>query len=161
MLIVMENRDVHEFAQALFDDEAAGRFDVFEIDTAEGRPEQLNAIDELVDIFAVDLEIDAVDVGKALEQHGLAFHHGLGAQSAEIAEAEHGRAVRNHRDHIALGRVFIGFCRVCLDRKAGRRHTGRIGERQITLGGQRLGGRDLDLAGLAAAMQLQSFVIGD
>ena len=34
----------------------------------------------------VDFEIDRIDVGEALEQDRLAFHHRLGGQRAEIAE---------------------------------------------------------------------------
>ena len=34
VLVVMEDRDVHQFAQALLDDEAFRRLDVFEIDAA-------------------------------------------------------------------------------------------------------------------------------
>ena len=37
VLVVMEDRDVHELAQALLDDEALRRLDVLEVDAAEGR----------------------------------------------------------------------------------------------------------------------------
>ena len=39
VLVVVEDRDVHQFAQPLLDDEAVGRLDVLEIDAAEGGPE--------------------------------------------------------------------------------------------------------------------------
>ena len=35
VLVVVEHRDVHQLAQALLDDEALGRLDVFEVDAAE------------------------------------------------------------------------------------------------------------------------------
>ena len=38
VLVVMEDRNVHQLAQALLDDEAFRRLDVFEIDAAEGGP---------------------------------------------------------------------------------------------------------------------------
>ena len=107
VLVVVEHRDVHQLAQALLDDEAAGRLDVLEVDAAEGRPEQAHAVDEVVDVLGVDLEVDRVDVGEALEQDRLAFHHRLGAERAEIAEAEHRGAVRDHRDEVALGGVVV------------------------------------------------------
>ena len=97
----MEHRNVHHLAQALLDDEAIRRLDVLEIDAAEARAEKAHAIDEFLDVLGVDLEIDAVDVGEALEQHRLALHHRLRRQRAEIAEAEHRRAVGNHRHHVA------------------------------------------------------------
>ena len=39
VLVVVEDRDVHQLAQALLDDEAVRRLDVLEIDAAEGRAE--------------------------------------------------------------------------------------------------------------------------
>jgi hypothetical protein len=39
VLVVMEDRDVHQLAQALLDDEALRRLDVLEVDAAEGRAE--------------------------------------------------------------------------------------------------------------------------
>ena len=42
VLIVMEDRNVHQLAQALLDDEALGRLDVLQIDAAERRPEIAN-----------------------------------------------------------------------------------------------------------------------
>ena len=59
VLVVMEDRDVHHLAQALLDDEAVRRLDVFQIDAAEGRAQEAHAVDELVDILGVDLEVDA------------------------------------------------------------------------------------------------------
>ena len=40
VLVVVENRDVHQLAQPAFDDEAVGRADVLEVDAAEGRAEE-------------------------------------------------------------------------------------------------------------------------
>jgi hypothetical protein len=39
---------------------------------------------------------------KRFEQHGLAFHHRLGGERAEIAEAQDGGAIGDDRDEIAL-----------------------------------------------------------
>ena len=39
VLVVVEDRDVHQLAQPLLDDEAVGRLDVLEVDAAEGRAE--------------------------------------------------------------------------------------------------------------------------
>ena len=84
VLVVVEHRDGHQLAQALLDDEALGRLDVLEVDAAEGRAEQAHAVDELVDVLGVDLEVDAVDVGEALEQDRLALHHRLGAEGPRL-----------------------------------------------------------------------------
>jgi hypothetical protein len=91
VLVIVEHRNVHDLAQALLDDETVGRLDVLEIDAAEARPQKPHAVDELIDILGVHLQIDGIDVSEALEQHRLAFHHRLGGQSAEIAEAREWR----------------------------------------------------------------------
>ena len=41
------------------------------------------------------------------------------------------------------------------------RHAGTVGEREITLGGHRLGGPDLELAGLAALMVIERLLVGE
>ena len=101
VLVVVEDRDVHQLAQALLDDEALGRLDVLEIDAAERRAEISHRVDEFVRVLRADLEVDRIDVGEALEQHRLAFHHRLGGERAEIAEAEDRGAVGDHGDHVA------------------------------------------------------------
>ena len=102
VLVVVEHRDVHPLAQRLLDDEAVGRGDVLEVDPAEARLEQLDAIDEPLRVLGLHLDIDRVDVGEAFEQHRLAFHHRLGRERAEIAEAEDRGAVGDDGDEIAL-----------------------------------------------------------
>ena len=102
-----------------------------------------------------------VDVGEALEQHRLAFHHRLGRQRAAIAEPEDGGAVGDDGDEIALGRVVVGLALVLGDRQHRHGDAGRIGERQIALGRHRLGGDDFELAGPALAVEQQRFLVGE
>src|SRR5690606_18646818 len=85
VLIVVEDGNVHELAQAALDDEAVRRLDVLEIDATEGGTEIAHAVDEGVDILGIDLEVDRIDISEALKQDGLAFHYGLGGERAEIA----------------------------------------------------------------------------
>ena len=82
VLIVVEDGNVHQFAQALLDDETFRRLDVLEIDAAERGPEIAHAVDERLGVFGVDFQIDRIDVGEALEQHRLALHHRLGGERA-------------------------------------------------------------------------------
>ena len=91
VLVVVKDRNVEKLAQPLLDDEAFRRLDVLEIDAAPALAEQLHAIDEFVGIFGRDFEIDRIDVGKALEQDRLAFHHRLCRQRAAIAETREWR----------------------------------------------------------------------
>jgi hypothetical protein len=71
---------------------------------------------------------------------------GLAARGADIAQAEHGGAVGDHRDQIAAGGDSGHLAGVFDDDFARGGHPRRIGERQIALVGERLGWRDLDLA---------------
>ncbi len=161
VLVVMEDRNVHEFAQAILDDEAFRRLDVFEVDAAERRPEIAHRRDERVRIFGIDFEIDGIDVGEALEQHRLAFHHGLRGQRSEVAEPEDGGAVRDDRHHVALGRVVIGPARILVDGLHRHGDAGRIGQRQVALGRHGLRRDDLELAGPTLGMELERFLVRD
>ena len=114
--------------RVFFDLEAVGSLDVFEIDAAEGGLEQLAELDDLFGIVAVDFDVEDVDIGKALEQHGFAFHDGLAGERADIAQAEHGGAVAQNRDQIAAAGVFEGVLRILLDFQTGLGYAGRVGQ---------------------------------
>ena len=105
VLVVVEDRDLHPLAQRLLDVEALRRLDVLEVDAAEGRLERRHDLDQLVRVGLVDLDVEDVDAGELLEQAGLALHDRLAGQRADVAEAQHGGAVRDHRDEVALGGV--------------------------------------------------------
>ena len=65
----------------------SGRLDVLEIDAAERGTEVANRVDESVDVFRRDEEVDRIDIGEAFEESSLAFHDRLGGQGAKVAEA--------------------------------------------------------------------------
>ena len=155
VLVVVHDRDVHPLAQGLLDDEAFGRGDVLEVDAAEARLHQRHRLDELVGILGVELDVDRIDVGEALEQHRLAFHHRLGGERAEIAEAEDGGAVGDDRDEIALGGIIVGRGGIFGDRAHRHGDARRISEAEVALGRHRLGGDDLDLAGPPHRMEFE------
>ena len=158
VLVVVEHRDVHQFAQPLLDHEALRRLDVLQVDSAEAG-EEADGVDHVIDILGVDLQVDAIDVGEALEQRDLALHHRLGCDRAEIAEPQHGGSVGNHRDHVALRRVVVGERGIALDVQARFGDAGRIGERQVARGGDRLGDARLQLAGAPRRMQGQAMAV--
>ncbi len=133
MLIVVHDRDLHALAQGLLDDEAFRRLDVLEIDAAEAGLQQRHRVDEALRVLGVELEVDGVDVGEALEQHRLAFHHRLGGERAEIAQAENGGAVGDDGDEIALGGIVIGGRRVLGDDADRHGDARRISQRQVAL----------------------------
>ena len=127
VLIVVKDRNVHQFAQTLLDHKAVGRLDVFEIDGAAGRPEITHRADEGFDIAGIDFQVHGIDIGEALEEDGLALHHGLGGERTQIAEPQYRGAVGNHQDPIGPGRVVIGALGICRDRKHRHGHARRIG----------------------------------
>ena len=159
VLIVMEDRDIHDFPEALLDDEAFRRLDVFQVDAGEGRAEMTDAVNELVDVLGPHLEVDGVDIGETLEQDRLALHHRLRGQGAQIAEPENRRTVGYNRHQIAAHRVVVGLGRIVGDGETGRGDAGGIGEGQVVLRDQRLGGRDFDLPGAALGMEGQGLLV--
>ena len=161
VLVVVEDRDVHPLLQRLLDDEAGGGGDVFQVDPAEARLEQSDRVDEGVDVFGRDFEVDRIDVGEALEQHRFAFHHRLRGKRAEIAEAEDGGAVRDDGHEITLGGIIVSLVGILGDRPHRHRDSGRISEAQIALRRHRLGRDDLDLPGPPLGVEVQRFLLGE
>jgi hypothetical protein len=113
---------------------------VLEVDAAEGGLQGGDHVDETVDVRGVDLQVEDVDSGELLEQHRLAFHHRLGGGGADGAQPQHGGAVGDDRHQVGPGGQLVGARLVLDDRLAGGGDAGRIGERQVALAGQRLGG---------------------
>jgi hypothetical protein len=146
VLVVVEDRDLHALAQLLLDVEALGRLDVFEVHAAERGLERGDDVDELVGVAFGEFDVEHVDAGELLEEAALAFHHRLAGERADVAEAEHRRAVGDDADEVGARGVFGRERGVFFDREARIGHTGRVGEREIALVHQRLGRHDRDLA---------------
>ena len=101
----------------------------------------------LADVVLGHLDVEHVDAGELLEQDGLALHHRLRGQRPDVAEAEHGRAVGEHRDEVLADGEGGGLLRILVDRHAGGGDAGRVGERQVALVAERLGRLDLQFPG--------------
>ena len=161
VLIVVEDGDVEALDQAPLDLEALGRADVLEVDPAEGRRDQLDHAHDLVHVLAVDLDVEDVDVGEALEEDRLALHHGLGGAGAEVAEAEHRGAVGDDGDEVAARGVLVDLVRVARDLAAGLGDPRGVGEREVFLGPGGLGRGDLELSGPALRVIGQRLLSSD
>jgi hypothetical protein len=153
VLVVMEHRNVEQLTQLLLDNETLRRLDVFEVDAAPALAQELYAIDEFVGIFGRDFEIDGVDVGEALEQHRLAFHHRLGCERTAIAQTEDRSAVGDHRNEIALGGVIVGLRFIFGDRQHRYGNARRISQRKVSLGRHRLRSHDFEFSRPALAVK--------
>ena len=132
--------------QPVLDLEAARRGDVLEVDAAEARRDRLDGLDDLVDVLGVQADREGVDAGELLEEHRLALHDRHGRLRADVAEAEHGGAVGDDGDRVALDRVLEGLVAVLGDRHADARDAGRVGHREVVAGLERLLVVLLDLA---------------
>ena len=114
-MIAVKHRNVEQFLKLGLDAEALGALDILQIDAPKGDADVLDHGDDLVGVAGGNLDIDAVHVGEALEEHALALHHRLGRQGAQIAQTQDRGAVGNHRHQVALGGVFVGKIRVAGD----------------------------------------------
>ncbi len=93
VLIVMEDGDVQLFDESLFDLEAFGRFDIFQVDAAEGGRQRLADPDDFLCAARCDLNIEDIDIGEFLEEYAFAFHHWFGSERSAVAQAEDGAAI--------------------------------------------------------------------
>ena len=145
MLIIMKDRDGHLFFQLLFDIKTLGRLDILQVNAAEGRLQQLDRADEFIRIGGVDFQIKDIDIGKAFKQNRLSLHHRLAGQGADGPQTEHCRTVGNDGDQIGPIGVLKGLLRILFDLQTGDGYPGRIGQAEIRLGDERLGGNHLGL----------------
>ena len=152
MLVVVEHRDLHARLQPRLHLEAFRRLDVLEVDAAEGRLQRRHHVDDTVDLLGVDLDVEHVDAGELLEQHRLALHHRLAGERTDAAEPEHGGAVGDDGDEVGARCQRGRFRRIGGDGEAGDGDAGGVGEREVVLGGERLGRLDRELSRLRQAV---------
>ena len=160
MLIVMEDRNIHPFLQAALDLEALRRLDVFQIDAAECRLQQGDGFDEGVRIGRVHFDIEHVDVGEFLEEDGLAFHHRLGGEGTDRAQAQHGGAVGDDGNQIAARGIVHRLVGIGSDLHAGRGHAWRISQCKVALIHHALGRLYAELTRLGKAVIVKGGAAG-
>ncbi len=124
MLIVVENRNFHGFLECFFYIKAFRSFNVFQIDAAEGRFQQLACLDNFIRVFRVEFYVKHVDVGKTFKKNPFPFHDRLTRQGSKIAETQYGGTVGYNRNQVALSGVFVGILRIFLNRKTGLGNAG-------------------------------------
>jgi hypothetical protein len=121
-----------------------------EVDPAVARSEDLNRSDDLLGVLGVEADRPRVDAAEPLEQRGLALHHRHRRGGAEVAQPEHGRAVGDDRDGVALDRESARVVGIGGDGLADPRDPRGVGAGEVVAGPQ----RDLRLhLQLAAQMQ--------
>jgi len=162
MLIVVEDRDVEFRLESLLDLEAGGRRDVLQVDPAHGRLEHAAEGDHILGIGRVDLEVEDIDPGELLEEHPLPLHDRLGRRGADITEAEHGGAVRDHRHEVSTGGVAEDIVGIRVNLAARLGDAGGVREREIARRRHRLRRHRLHLAraGVLVVRQRVLTVVG-
>ena len=155
MLIIVKDRDMHAFAQLALDIKTFRGLDVFQVDAAKGRFQRGDDLHQFDRVVLGDLDIEHIDAGKLLEQHRLAFHDRLRRQGADVAQAQHCGSIADDGHQVTASGKLTHRRGVFVHQLAGRRHAGRVGQSQVLLGGQRFGGRNLDLSRLGEAMVMQ------
>ena len=159
VLVVVEHGDVEVTLEFGFDFKALGAADVLQVDTAEGRGNGLDRSDDLLLRLGVQADGERINAAELLEQDALALHDRQTGLRADVAQTQHGSAVRDDGDGTALHRVGVDVIGVCLDLAARLGHAGGIG------GGQRIAvlafAKALhgDLAGELAVEFQSSFVV--
>jgi hypothetical protein len=83
---------------------------------------------------AVDFDIEDVDVGKALEEHG---------------------------DEIFAARVFVGVVRILLNFETRHGHAGRVSQTQVALSTAGLGGSDFNLSRTRPQTIIERLLLAD
>src|SRR6185369_3366876 len=146
VLVVVEHGDVEIALQTLLDLEAARRRDVLEVDAAEDRGQRLHDHHDLVDVLGGQADGERVDAGEFLEDERLALHDRLSGAGADVAEAEHGRAVGDDGDRVLLDRERVGLLGVVMDGHTDARHARRVRHRQVVARLHRHLALHLDLA---------------
>ena len=95
---------------------------------------------------------------KRLKRTPLPSMTGFDGQRPDVAQPQHGRAVRDDRDQVAAGRVLEDVLGIRVDLPARLGHARRVGEREVTCRGDRLGGHDFDLSGTALRVVVEGFL---
>ena len=103
-----------------------------------------HSLDDLFGIVAVHLDIENIDIGKALEQNRLALHDRLSGQRANVSQAKNRRSIAEHGHKISAACVLVGVLRIFLDLETRLRYTGRVREAKIALSSAGLGGRNFN-----------------
>ena len=157
MLVIVHDRDVEFFLEATLDFKSFWGLDVLEVDAPEGGCNGLHRLDEGVHVGSIHFDVKAVEVSKDLEQDPLALHHRLAGIGTDVPQSQHGGAIADHRDEVALGRVLVDVFGVLGNLQAGFGHARGVRQAQVALGAVRLGRDDLHLAPTTPAVVVERF----
>ena len=155
VLVIVQHRLGQPRAQLLFDLEALGSGEVFELNGAEGAGDAADDVDHARRLGLLEQYRHAVDADQIGKQRGLAFHDRQPGERADVAEPEHRGAVGDDGDGAADCGEVPGRRGVVADGETYARHSGRVDVAQYLARGD---GHGRDGADLAAAMPVEHAV---
>ena len=131
VLVVVKDRDVQLLFQSLLDLKALGALDVLQVDAAKGGGDGPAGRDDAGSVGGVDADGEGVHPAELLEQHRFALHHRQSRLGADVAQAQHRRAVGDDGHHVALEGVAVDVAGLGRDLAAGLGHAGGVGGGQV------------------------------
>ena len=161
VLVIVEHGDLHRRLQLLLDVEALRRLDVFQVDAAEGRFQQLANPDHFVGIGALHFQVKDVHISEAFEEDALALHDWFAGQRSDVSQAQDRGPIGNYRHQVAARGVLECVMRILLDLQARIRHARSVGQAQIALCLARLGGSDFDFSGTAPSVVVERVLLAN
>ena len=161
VLVIVEHGDVHRLLQLFLNNEALRGFDVLQVDPAKRRLECLDDTDDLRGIFAVELDVENIDIGKSLEEDAFPFHHGFSCQRTDVAETKDGGAVADDGDEVSLRRVLVSIRRIRCDLETRDSDTGCVCERKISLRRTWFRRNHFDLSPTPLAVVVKGILLAD
>ena len=155
VLVIMEYRNIHALTEFLLNVEALRRFDIFEVNAAKRWFKRRYHVDKFIRIEFINFDVEHVNPGEFLKQNAFTFHHWFTGQRANITQAQNRSTVGNNRNQVAACGVFVGCQRVLFNFKTRCSHARRVGQREVALGCQRLGRRNLDFTGYRKFVEIE------
>ena len=140
----MENRNIAFLFQLLLNLEAARRRDVLEVDASEASADQIDRVDDLIDVVALDAQRERVHSAECLEQDALSFHNRHPGFRADIPEAQNRRSVRDNEYEIRAAGQIVALVDILLNLETRRCDARRICEREVVFRLDRNGRDNLD-----------------
>jgi hypothetical protein len=155
VLVVVHHGYLQGFPQFLFNVEAFGGLDVFQVDAAKCRLQCFYDLYKFLGVFFSYFDVEHINIGEDLEEYALTFHDGFAGLGSDVAQAEHSRTVTDHSHQVSLGRVLVNVIYVNSYFLAWFGHPWRVGQGKVPLGLGFFGGNDFNLAGPAFGMILK------
>ena len=131
MLVIVEDWNVADLFEFVFDVEAFWSFDVFEVYTAEGWFHQFNGFNDLVRIHGVQTDWESVNACKGFEQNSFTFHNRQTSASADVAKAQNSSTVCYNSNHVAFCSIIVDCIVVFIDFEAWLSNAWRISKRKV------------------------------